>query len=309
MKTLIVGLGNQGKKRIKYLNKNQFFGSYDPYSKFSTFNNISNIPLNKFDTVFICTPDREKYDLTKFFIQNKKNILVEKPFLMNLKKANYLYSLAKKNKILLYSAYNHRFEPNIIKIKKDINKFKSSIYYIKLFYGNGTAVDVNKSIWKNRGLGVISDLIPHLLDTLIFVHGYNKVSNVKIHSISKFENKSFDHSILSFNYGDLFIELEMSYCSWRNNFKYDIYSKKNSFHIESLNKWGHSSYTRYSRKYPSGNPRKYFLNKEDTSDPTWKLEHTFFSKNLNNFKINVQSHKRDIFIINFLNIINKLVNN
>tara|TARA_Y200000002_G_C22616997_1_gene636454 strand:+ start:79 stop:1008 length:930 start_codon:yes stop_codon:yes gene_type:complete len=309
MKILIVGLGNQGKKRIKYLNKYQVFGSYDPYSKSATFNKISKIPLDKFDTVFICTPDQKKYELAKFFIQNYKNVLVEKPFLMDLKKANYLYSLAKKNKTLLYSAYNHRFEPNIIKIKKDVNNYKSKVYYIKLFYGNGTAADVYKSTWKNIGLGVISDLTPHLLDTLIFVHGYKKISKIKIHTLSKFENKSFDHFIISFNYGDIFIELEVSYCSWKNNFRYEIYSKKHSFHIESLDKWGHSSYKRFFRKFPSGNPQKYMINKNNTSDRTWKLEHSFFSKNINNLKINIQSYKRDKFIINFLNKIKKLINN
>ena len=56
----------------------------------------------------------------------------------------YAVRISFKNKCILYSAYNHRFEPNIIKLKKDLNLHKSKIYNIRLFYGNGTAKNVKK---------------------------------------------------------------------------------------------------------------------------------------------------------------------
>ena len=47
-----------------------------------------------------------------------KNILVEKPILFpSIKVAKNLESLVKKNKVLVYTGYNHRFEPHFIKMK------------------------------------------------------------------------------------------------------------------------------------------------------------------------------------------------
>lgn len=307
MKILIVGFGNQGQKRKNILKKSEYFGSYDPFVKNSSFKNLSELPIRDFDTVFICTPDDKKFKLSKYFLLHKKNILIEKPLYLKIKEINFIYRLAKKNNCFFYTAYNHRFEPNILRIKNELQLYKSKIYYIKLFYGNGTVIDVKSNKWKKDKLGVISDLIPHLLDTLIFTLGYKKIDKITLHTASNFESKKIDHSIISFLYGDIFVELEVSLCSWKNNFKYDIYSKKNSFHIESLCKWGHTSYIRYNRKIPSGYPKIYSDIKKNTKDPTWRLEHFDFFKNLKNLSFNSHSSsKRDILISKFLNNISEL---
>ena len=252
MKILIVGLGNQGKKRINHLNKKNFFASYDPFNNEANYQNLNQIPIEKFDSVFLCIPDNQKYELSKYFLSIGKNTFIEKPLDLTIKEINFLYQLANKKKCILYTAYNHRFEPNILKIKYDFQNFnKNKIYFAKLFYGNGTAFDVKKSKWKDQNIGVITDLIPHLLDTLFFTLGYEKISNLKLHKISTFENKSPDHAILSFLFLDIFVEMEVSLCSWKNNFKYDIYTSKFSTHLESLNKWGNSSYSKFIRKFPS----------------------------------------------------------
>ena len=42
-------------------------------------------------------------------------------------------------KLNVYTAYNHRFEPHLVKLKISISKKLGKIYY-EYFYGNGTAV-------------------------------------------------------------------------------------------------------------------------------------------------------------------------
>ena len=308
MKILIVGLGNQGSKRIKFLKKYNYFASYDPYNPQAHFNSLKSIPLEKFDSVFLCVPDLEKYELIKFFLRNKKNVFVEKPLYVNRRYLKFLYSLAKINRSILYTAYNHRFEPNIINIKNDLKLLKDKIYNLRLYYGNGTAIDVKKSKWRDMGLGVISDLVPHLLDILIFTLGFKKISNIRLIKISYFENKSPDHAVLSFYYGKIFVEFEVSLCSWKNSFKYDLYSKSQSFHINSLNKWGNSQYTRFKRSYPSGIPKKFDISKTKTNDPTWLSEHNYlkYITNKKNLNLNISSYQRDFVIVNFLNSVSKL---
>ena len=59
MKVLIIGNGTQGIKRSKILNKKNYFGSLD-INNSGDYKHINEVPLNKFDTCFICTPDSQK---------------------------------------------------------------------------------------------------------------------------------------------------------------------------------------------------------------------------------------------------------
>ena len=76
MKTLIVGLGNQGLKRKEYLNKD-FVGSVDPLNKKAEFKNIKNVDLSLYNSVLLCVPDSEKLELIRYCLNNKKHVLVE----------------------------------------------------------------------------------------------------------------------------------------------------------------------------------------------------------------------------------------
>ena len=72
MKILIVGLGVQGQKRKNILNKKLVFATVDNKNKRANFKNIQDVPLNKYDTVFICTPDSEKLKILNYCLKYKK---------------------------------------------------------------------------------------------------------------------------------------------------------------------------------------------------------------------------------------------
>ena len=93
-----------------------------------------------------------------------------------------------------------------------------------------------------------------------------------------FENQAPDHIIISSEKNKPRIELEMTFCMWRNHFTCDILAEKGSAHIESLCKWGPSIFSHRNRVLPSGRPeeKQKILIKED---PTWELEYSHF-KNL-----------------------------
>lgn len=189
MKVVIVGLGNQGIKRKKFLNKNEFIYSVDPYNKNADFKSIKSVPLSLYDTIFICTPENEKINLIKFCLKNNKNFLIEKPFpILSKNQFNKLSNSIIKSKVVFYVAYNHRFEPFIIKLKKFLkNKILGNIYSFKLFYGNGTAKLIKNSPWRDKGHGVIDDLFPHMLDLIYY---FNKNMSLNI-NLSKKKNYYF----------------------------------------------------------------------------------------------------------------------
>ena len=293
MKILIVGLGVQGKKRKKLLNKKYLYATVDIRNKNANFSKIENAPLKNYDTVFACVPDSEKLKIINYCLKNKKNILVEKPLIIGSdKKIKKIQQKAKKLGVIVYTAYNHRFEPNFVNIRKIIKSKKlGKIYYCHIFYGNGTAKLVKKNKWRDIGLGVVQDLGTHLIDTIKF--WFDRDIKFKLIANNKFENKAPDHAVLLSKKKKFFIKLEMSMCMWKNTLRCDIIGSKGSLHLNSLCKWGPSTLYIHKRKLPSGYPTEKKLVIKG-KDPTWSLEHKYFF-NLIKKKIRTNLEK-DIYI-------------
>lgn len=286
-RVVVIGYGIQGKKRTNYL-KDDLIGIVDPIAKDAQFKNIRDVPLQSYDAALVCTPNDYKYEIIHYLLSNQKHVLVEKPIVFSESQYKELELLAKKSHF--YTAYNHRFEPHFISTKAHIDSGKlGRIYSCRLFYGNGTAMDVKESSWKDSGLGVIADLGSHLLDTVLF--WFNDTPSFKMSAVNSFENTSPDHAIITSN-GAIFITLEMSLLSWRNTFTCDIIGENGSIHIDSLCKWGPSTLTVRKRIRPSGRP----LEEKTTliqSDPTWQAEYYHFKELCvsRNFKSNVGNNK------------------
>ena len=274
MKAIIIGMGVQGVKRKNFLGKD-FVCSVDKYKK-ADFKSIYKVPLEKFDTAFICVPDKEKLKIVNYCIDNKKNILIEKPFLVkNNKILIDIASRAKQKKIACYTAYNHRFEPIIIKMKNLIESRKlGKIYRCKMYYGNGTSLLVKKSKWRDKGMGVITDIGSHLIDICIYLFG-KKIKFLNLVEVNKFENRAPDHAIIKLEINKIKIELEMTLCMWKNSFYCDVIGSKGSGHLNSLCKWSKNTFSHRKRKFPSGKPieKIYSIKKKD---PTWEAENKFF---------------------------------
>jgi len=75
------------------------------------------------------------------------------------------------------------------------------------------------------------------------------------------------------------IELEMTLLMWRNHFTCDILAEKGSAHIESLCKWGPSTFVHRTRVLPSGRPPEEAVTLTQ-EDPTWALEYAAFKERI-----------------------------
>ena len=274
MRIVIVGYGTQGKKRHK-IAKRDVVAIVDPSIKSIKYNKLNEVDNRIYDAVLLCVPDDQKIQLIKYCLKYKKHVLVEKPIICKKETLLKIQKDASYNNIIIYTAYNHRFEPHIIKVKKLLDKkVIGKIYNARIFYGNGTARLVRQSLWRDTGSGVIDDLGSHLLDLYLFIFRDKKIKFSNILS-SKFENKSYDHSIIIGRNKNFNINMEMSMCSWKNEFFLDIYGSKGSIHINCLCKWGPSILSLRRRVLPSGVPfeKNY---KIKMKDPTWKKEYKFF---------------------------------
>src|SRR5207253_3724299 len=148
-------------------------------------------------------------------------VLVEKPLLAERAEIQELIQLTKSNGVACYTAYNHRFEPHILRLKQILDKKTlGPIYLARFFYGNGTARDVRNSPWRDTGLGVLADLGSHLLDWTLFLFGKPSVP-ARVWAAHRFENRAFDHYHFSFQ-GSPALDYEMTMLCWRNTFRLDL---------------------------------------------------------------------------------------
>ena len=275
MKAVVVGLGVQGRKRIAVAGPDAI-GAVDPVGPSATWRVIEDVPLDAYDAALVCTPDDAKEELLAYLLGHGKHVLVEKPLLAKQDAAlARLRDIARRTGAVCYTAYNHRFEPHLATVRNLLEQDAiGQVYQARFFYGNGTARDVRNSPWRDRGLGVISDLASHMLDMALFLFGTPTVEP-ELWACERFENHACDYFAIGFRGSRPMLRIEGTLLAWRNSFLLDIVGERGSIHVSGLCKWGPSSLIVRDRKLPSGKPDEQVHTLEQP-DPTWAIEHEHF---------------------------------
>jgi scyllo-inositol 2-dehydrogenase (NADP+) len=275
MRVIVAGFGVQGKKRKAFAGED-CVAIVDPVHPDAQFRSLQDVPTDLYDAVLACIPDAPKNGLLRYCVDHRKHVLVEKP--LWVEREEDIVALAKgahANGVLIYTAYNHRFEPHYVAMRNLIASGDlGRIYSCRMFYGNGTARLVRESDWRDRGAGVLPDLGSHLLDTCRFWFGEID-PNFAVNAVNAFENRSPDHVIIANETNRPRIELEMTLLMWRNHFTCDILAENGSAHITSLCKWGPTTFTHRTRVLPSGRPPEESVTLIQ-DDPTWAAEYAHF---------------------------------
>jgi predicted dehydrogenase len=275
MRVVVVGLGVQGNKRLAIAGRDAV-ATVDPVASGARYRGIEEVPLSDYDAALVCTPDSVKMPLLTYLLGNGKHVLVEKPLVAESEKDLVrLKALSASKNAACYTAYNHRFEPHIIRLKQTLESgVLGKVYLARFFYGNGTARDVRNSAWRDKGMGVFPDLGSHLLDWTLFLFGRPSVA-AEVWRDSRFENRASDYFHFGFRGNLPELDFEVTLLSWRNTFRCDVFAENGSAHIDCLCKWGPSTFTLRKRVLPSGRPS------EESEvlkcpDPTWKAEYEHF---------------------------------
>jgi scyllo-inositol 2-dehydrogenase (NADP+) len=275
VRVVVVGLGVQGQKRRKFAG-HDYVSCVDPVHRDADYKSIEEVPLASFDAALVCVPDEPKVGLLTYLLGHGKSVLVEKPlWAERVEDVAALQELARKSGVVCYTAYNHRFEPHFVRMRDLIaSGVLGRIYSCRMFYGNGTARLVRESAWRDKDGGVLPDLGSHLLDTARFWFG-DIADTFQLLAENRFENRSPDHVIIGTEHSVPRLELEMTLLMWRNHFTCDILAEGGSAHIQSLCKWGPTTFAHRTRVLPSGRPPEISTTLEQ-EDPTWALEYAHF---------------------------------
>lgn len=275
MRVVVAGLGVQGRKRLAVAGRD-VVATVDPVAPEARYRRIEDVPVGDYDAALVCTPDQAKLPLLAYLLACGKHVLVEKPLVAESDaELSALQALAAKHRVACYTAYNHRFEPHLVRLKRTLDSgVLGRVYLAKFFYGNGTARDVRNSAWRDQGLGVFPDLGSHLLDATLFLFG-RPTGGAEVWRSRNFENRAPDHFQFGFRRGSPEIDHEVTLLSWRNTFRCEILAEHGSAHIDGLCKWGPSTFTLRRRVLPSGRPAE----ENETlqcADPTWQAEYAHF---------------------------------
>ncbi len=277
MRLVVIGLGIQGRRRVA-MAADDVVATVDPIVPEARHRDIRHVPLASFDAACVCTPDQVKVELVRYLLSHGKHVLVEKPLLADdADDLEGLAALARSAGVACYTAYNHRFEPHVVRLKDVLaSGVLGRVFCARLFYGNGTARDVQASPWRDQGLGVLSDLGSHLLDMASLLFGQPE-GRLEAWGLHCFENRAFDHALFGTAAQSPALQCEASLVCWRNTFTVDVLGEFGSAHVDGLCKWGRSTLTVRARVLPSGRPAEHVQTVEGP-DPTWQAEYRHFKE-------------------------------
>lgn len=163
----VIGLGKLGSIHLRIYNELKRIGkiylvdtnqnTLETHNGYSAFDNYRQLK-GKVDLVSVATPTSTHFKIAKFFLTNKIPVLVEKPLTQDLKEAQKLVNLAKKNKTLLFVGHVERYNNAYLAIKKTIK--------------NPLFIECHRlSPFPNRSLdiSVVLDLMIHDLDIILYL--------------------------------------------------------------------------------------------------------------------------------------------
>ena len=181
-----------------------------------------------YDAVLVCIPDEPKIELLTYCSATASTCWSRSrcgP--KHESDIAALEALARRNGVVCYTAYNHRFEPHFVRMRDLIASGRARRdLSCRMFYGNGTARLVRDSAWRDQGAGVLPDLGSHLLDTCRFWFG-DIDDEFRVRRRARLREpraRPCRHRIARTPRPR--IELEMTLLMWRNHFTCDILAEK-----------------------------------------------------------------------------------
>jgi predicted dehydrogenase len=275
VRIVIVGLGVQGRKRAKIAGTD-LVATVDPVVSDADHRSLSELEAQSYDAAALCVPVSEKIPLIRELVSEGKHVLVEKPLVGSEQVTlSELEKYALDAGVVVYTAYNHRFEPNIVHARQLLaERIIGDVYRISIYYGNGTARLVRDSAWRDQGSGVLHDLGSHVID-MFHEWCVRPSDDYEAVAISTFENRAPDHVVFQAKGHHPKLFGELSLLSWRNSFRAEIVGSSGTLHIDGLAKWGESVLTLRRRVLPSGVPEETVW-RIPQGDPTWQAEYEHF---------------------------------
>lgn len=185
------------------------------------------------ELVVVNTPVQTHFDYAKMALEAGKNVVVEKPFTVNVAEAEELAKLAEEKKLFVSVYQNRRFDRDYLQVQKIINEGKlGNIKEVEIRFDRFRTEPSGKAHKENPeaiGSGSLHDLGSHLVDQAVQYFGFPEKLFADVFSMKgkEFANDYFE--IILFYPNDLRVRLKSSVFTKEAHFAYAVHGEKGSF--------------------------------------------------------------------------------
>lgn len=185
------------------------------------------------ELVVVNTPVQTHFDYAKMALEAGKNVVVEKPFTVNVAEAEELAKLAEEKKLFVSVYQNRRFDRDYLQVQKIINEEKlGNIKEVEIRFDRFRTEPSGKAHKENPeavGSGSLHDLGSHLVDQAVQYFGFPEKLFADVFSMKgkEFANDYFE--IILFYPNDLRVRLKSSVFTKEAHFAYAVHGEKGSF--------------------------------------------------------------------------------
>ena len=194
-----------------------------------------------------------------------KHVLCEKPLGDEIEQTENITQLANDHSLVLHIGFNIRYDEGLLQAKRLIEDGAiGTPYFYKCTYVNGSVVTNNNKV------GALLDMgIHNLYLAKIFMGSFKTIAA----AIQNFEYElkdRDDNGFVLFKNDDFVGSTHFSLCRWKNAFELEVTGSKGSVIVQSLTKWGKQVLLQHERVFPSGAPKE--VRREFVGDDTWEKE-------------------------------------
>ncbi|OCA70704.1 oxidoreductase [Chryseobacterium artocarpi] len=208
--------------------------SKEKYPEATIYRSVDEMLANAdIELVIVNTPVQTHYEYAKKALEAGKNIIVEKPFTVDVAEAEELVKLAEEKGLFLSVYQNRRFDRDFLQVQKVLNEGKlGNIKEAEIRFDRFRTTPSGKQHKESPdqiGSGSLHDLGAHLVDQAVQYFGYPEKLFADVFSMkgSAFANDYFE--ILLFYKNDLRVRLKSSVFAKEDHYAYKIFGDKGSF--------------------------------------------------------------------------------
>lgn len=185
------------------------------------------------DLVVVNTPVQTHFEYTKMALEAGKNVVVEKPFTVNVTEAEELVRLAEEKGLFVSVYQNRRFDRDYLQVQKIISEGQlGNIKEAEIRFDRFRTTASGKAHKENPeavGSGSLHDLGSHLVDQAVQYFGFPEKLFADVFSMkgNEFANDYFE--IILFYQNDLRVRLKSSVFTKEAHYAYAVHGDKGSF--------------------------------------------------------------------------------
>ncbi|KPE51969.1 Gfo/Idh/MocA family oxidoreductase [Chryseobacterium indologenes] len=208
--------------------------SREKYPQATIYRSVEEMLQNaEIEMVIINTPVQTHYEYAKKALEAGKNIIVEKPFTVNVAEAEELVKLADEKGLFVSVYQNRRFDRDFLQVQDILNSGRLGVIKeAEIRFDRFRTTPSGKQHKENpqqSGSGSLHDLGAHLVDQAVLYFGYPEKLFADVFSMKgpEFANDYFE--IILFYKNELRVRLKSSVFTKEAHYAYAIHGEKGSF--------------------------------------------------------------------------------